>query len=95
MTTKTKVKATATIELDGFKLTVAGFYDEPEWETTMSFSSYITPDKVWVDDDVAIYDEDDLREFAWEQLIYILQKYNGFAISEEEEEVEVEDEDEE
>lgn len=96
MTTATKTKATATIELDGFKLEVSGFYDETNWETTMSFPSpaIYVPSKTWVDDDTYIYDEDDLSKYAWEELFRVIEKYNGFSISEEKLEVEVEDEDE-
>jgi hypothetical protein len=90
----TKTKAVASIELDGFKLEVSGFYNESDWETTLSFdqSGVQVPSKTWVDDDTYIYDENDLDEYAWEELFRIIKKYNGFSI--EEAKVEVEDEDE-
>lgn len=96
MKTATKTKATASIELDGFKLEVSGFYDEPTWETTMSFpnSGIFVPGKTWIEEDLYIYDEDDLSKYAWEELFRIIEKYNGFSISEETVEVEVEDEEE-
>ena len=95
MKTTTKTKAVASIELDGFKLEVSGFYDETDWETTLSFdqTGVQVPSKTWVDDDIYIYNEDDLNEYAWEELFRIIKKYNGFSIEEAKVEVEVEDED--
>jgi hypothetical protein len=95
MKTTTKTKAVASIELDGFKLEVSGFYDETDWETTLSFdqTGVQVPSKTWVDDDTYIYNEDDLNEYAWEELFRIIKKYNGFSIEEAKVEVEVEDED--
>lgn len=94
MKTATKTKAVASIELDGFKLEISGFYDEPEWESTMSFpnAGIYVPSKTWVDDSLYIYDENDLSKYAWEELFRIIEKYNGFSIEEEKVEVEVEEE---
>jgi hypothetical protein len=94
MKTTTKTKAVASIELDGFKLEVSGFYDETDWETTLSFdyTGVQVPSKTWVDEDTYIYNEDDLNDYAWEELFRIIKKYNGFSIDEAK--VEVEDEDE-
>lgn len=96
MKTTTKTKAVASIELDGFKLEVSGFYDETNWETTLSFpdSGIYAPSKTWVDDSEYIYDEEELDKYAWEELFRIIKKYNGFSIEESKVEVEVEDEDE-
>jgi hypothetical protein len=91
MKTTTKTKAVASIELDGFKLEVSGFYDETDWETTMVFPGSGVA-KTWVDDDVYIYNENELDAYAWEELFRIIKKYNGFSI--EEVKVEVEDEEE-
>ena len=95
--TTTKTKAVASIELDGFRLEVSGFYDETNWETTISYEpvgNIQLSDKTWIDDDVYIYDEDELNKYAWEELFRIIEKYNGFSIEEAKVEVEVEDEDE-
>lgn len=90
---QTKNKISTSITLDGFKLEISGFYDEKDWETTMSFpdiQGIYLPSRTWVDDDTYIYDEDDLSKYAWAELFRVIEKYNGFSVSEEKVEVEVE-----
>lgn len=95
--TKTKeiIITTASIELDGMKVEVKAQLGEyGDIETTMSFPAFdgkiFVPSKTWVDKDY-LGDESDLQDYAWKELVSIIEKYNHWSISEEQ--VEVEDED--
>lgn len=91
-------KAKAVIELYDFTVTVEGgeLEEHSVWTTTMQsseklFGNYATS-RSWVSDRELFWDEEELEEYAWQELQRILQKYNYCAVEVEEVEVELCDE---
>jgi hypothetical protein len=91
-------KAKAIIELYDFTVTIEGgeLEEHSVWTTTMSgneklFGSFANS-RSWVSDRELFWDEEELQEYAWQELQRILQKYNSCSVEVEEVEVEFCDE---
>lgn len=78
---ESKTSGRVQIELDDFTVTVEGgvFCETSSWTTHLTFSmekfGAFAPAKHW-DNHEVIVDENDLREFAWQEVLDILQKYS-------------------
>jgi hypothetical protein len=90
--------AKATIELYDFTVTVEGgeLEELSVWTTTSTaseklFGNYATS-RSWVSDREIFWDEEELQEYAWSELMRILQKYNSCSIEVTETQVELCDE---
>lgn len=91
--TKEVTTTTAKVELDDYTLKMEGILDESEWTVTMSFKNDILPSKSWKITDY-IWDEEELEELVWKEVMRITKKYSVVTIDHMIDEVEDEDEDE-
>lgn len=84
----------AEVELDGYALKFEGILDEKDWTVTMSFKNDLMSSKSWKLDEY-VWDEADLEEKVWAEVLRITQKYSCVTFSNGLTEVEEEDFDEE
>ena len=89
--TKEVTTTTAKVEVDDYTLKFEGILEERNWEVTMSFKNDLVPSKSWKFDEY-IWDEDELEEMVWSEVLRIAKKYSVVTIDHMIEEVEEEEE---
>ena len=85
-----KETTVADIDLGEYALKFEGILEESDWEVTMTYKNDLVPSKCYkISADC--YDESDVEEMVWKEIMRLTQKYTAIVFSEGLTEVEVED----
>lgn len=70
----------AEIELDDYTLRFEGVLDKRGWDVTMTYKTDLLSSKSWkLDDDC--WDENEVSDMVWREVMRITQKYAGIVFS--------------
>lgn len=81
-----RLTGVAEIKLTDFSLIVHGgiLGETSNWLTDISFSLELfgndAPSKRWVTKDLLLLDEDELKDFAWEEVQRVQEKYSSYTV---------------